>query len=83
MDYDYEDYIGDEEDGCYVRVTECNSRFWLTVTVDSNTGHFVDDLLTDEECSSLGQAQLWGRTVAIDWCLTNGVHWDGEEVSNG
>jgi len=65
---DFEEWVGDGEDGCYVKVFEREDGTWRNeVIVDSETGSFVDTL--DESA----EAMQSGKDMAFEWCVTNDV----------
>lgn len=77
FDVDEAEYIGDEEDGCYVAVGRDDDGWYYTVVVDCNTASFVEDLATDiGPYGTREDALEGGRSCAIDWCLTNGISYD-------
>ena len=78
IEYDDEDrlYVGSEDDGCYVQVDELphGCGFQLTVTVDSETGSFVEDIMTfDYGHKTRADAQRVGLRAALEWCSNNSV----------
>jgi hypothetical protein len=69
-----EDWLGDEADGCYVRVYESwGDKFMSEVIVDSETGSFVDTLGCTGDFDTEAEARAAGRSMAFDWCVENGV----------
>lgn len=74
FDADKADYLGDEQDGCYYQVAECDGAYYCTVVVDCDTAGFVDNLYTDEgPFDTIEQAADFGHDAAYDWCAENGV----------
>lgn len=74
---DYEEWVGSEEDGCYVRVYECDDGSWRNeVIVDSETGHFVDTLSECDGFETSDDAMISGRGAATEWCMYNDVDFD-------
>lgn len=80
------EWIGDENDGCYVQIAEQTSEeyqsgtglpkpgWYCTVVLDCETGSFVEDLHTDAgPFETADEALEFGHAVATDWCITNGV----------
>ena len=79
FDVDDADYCGDGEDGVYVCVGEKGGQWYYTAVVDSNTAHYVDDLVIDQgPFVSEEDARVAGRGVALEWCTVNGVSWKDE-----
>jgi hypothetical protein len=82
FDVDQAEWVGDEQDGCYVYVEEVASGehkpgWYTTVVVDSETGSFVDNLCSDQgPFETRDEALESGMCVACDWCLTNAVSWE-------
>lgn len=71
---DKAEWIGDEQDGCYVQVEGQDSEWYCTVVVDSGTGAFVEDLYTNHgPFETKDEALEWGHCQATEWCLTNEV----------
>lgn len=71
---DYEAYVGDELDGCYIKVYECEDGTWRNeVIVDCETGSFVDTLDECDGFATSGEAMISGKYLAMDWCFENGV----------
>lgn len=74
FDVDDAEYVGDGEDGCYYQTAEGPNGWYVTVVVDSNTGSFVDNLITDDgpyrSDEEAGQA---GKYLSRDWCNMNEV----------
>ena len=83
-DIDDAQYIGDEQDGCYVRLGEGRdadgkAAFYVTVTVDS--AHFVADIVTaDGPYATELAAREAGVGAAKDWCCENEVAYDGMDI---
>jgi hypothetical protein len=77
-DVDEAEYIGDEQDGCYVQAGQGPSDKWyVTVVVDSETGSFIDTILdTDGPHETEAAAMECGRDWAFKWCCDNGVNID-------
>jgi hypothetical protein len=73
----FEEWVGDDQDGCYVKVFECEDGTWRNeVIVDSETGSFVDTL---DECDGFAtheEAMESGKSLAFDWCVENQVPMD-------
>jgi hypothetical protein len=84
-------YVGSEEDGCYYQCAEHSDAeqpekagWYVTVVVDSDTGGFVMDILTDDgPYPSEEEASGAGRGTAIEWCINNGVLLSGEDLELG
>ena len=68
-----EQWVGDEEDGCYVRVYKGAKGFDVEVVVDSETGSFVDTLTTMDGFDTEAQAMEAGKFAALEWCEVNDV----------
>ena len=69
-------YVGSEDDGCYVQVDELphGCGYQLTVTVDSATGSFVEDIVSFEYGhKTRADAQRRGLHAALEWCSVNDV----------
>lgn len=88
FDPDGATFVGDERDGCYYQVAEGPDGWYVTVVVDSDTGHFVMDLTTnDGPYDSEEHASQVGRDLCTTWCIDNGVSYDdactecGDETS--
>ena len=69
-----DEWIGDENDGCYVRITE-TTAYRLEVVVDSDSGGFVDVMGPATIHETMDAAWEAGRDQAIDWCGENDVDW--------
>ena len=79
-------YVGDEDDGVYVGVGEGPDGWYASTVVDSNTGSFVDSLVTDDGPYETREKALEaGKSQAVEWCLDNQVSWedDDDEGSRG
>ena len=84
---DEAEWIGDEDDGCYVQVAEQTREaftagtglplpgWYCTVVIDCDTASFVQDLYTDEgPFETKDEALEFGHCSATEWCLLNGVN---------
>lgn len=80
-DIDEAHYLGDGADGCYWLTAEGpDGKWYVTVVVDSDTGHFVDNMCTDMGPFDVeADADAFGRNAAADWCMTNEVSLDEDE----
>jgi len=68
-----EEYVGDEGDGCSVRVWEHEGSWCCYVLVDSDTGSFCQMLTRADGFESSLKALAWGLGEAETWCVENGV----------
>jgi hypothetical protein len=74
VDLDEATYVGDEDDGVYFQVGKKGKNFYVSTTVDCNTGHFIDSLRTDDgPYRTEAEAIAHGRFVAEEWCFDNQV----------
>ena len=71
-----EQWVGDDDDGCYIRVYEGSKGFDVEVVVDSETGSFVDTLATLDGFDTADKAMESGRGMAVEWCIVNEVSFD-------
>jgi hypothetical protein len=74
VDFDDATYVGDGNDGVYVAVGKTRKGWYVSSVVDSDTGGFVQDYISDDgpyptEAAAL-QAGVYG---AQDWCIDNDV----------
>lgn len=73
-------WVGDSEDGCYYLAGQHpkHNGWYVTVVVDSETGSFVDDLVVDDGPYPT-ESEAWqaGLNMGINWCLDNGVSFNG------
>ena len=68
-------YYGDNKDGCYYQTAKGPDGWHVTVVVDSDTGHFVGDILTDDgPYPSEDTASYVGHETAVAWCCNNDVY---------
>ncbi|MDX1421571.1 MAG: hypothetical protein R3322_00435 [Kiloniellales bacterium] len=74
---DREEYVGDEDDGCYVQLFEYADGYHVRVLVDSCTGNFAD-VLTTFSRPSLADALRDGMYAAANWCSENAVSFEHE-----
>ena len=82
VDVDVATYVGDGKDGVYVQAAEGKDGWYVSTLVDSETGSFVDALVTDDgPYPSEGEAMVAGTNGAKDWCLDNDVRWDDDDYS--
>jgi hypothetical protein len=86
-DIEYEEdeaaIFGDGTDNTLVYVGQCRccGAWHANVTVDCETGSFVDDLATDlGPFSSREEAVKAGMYPAKDWCIEHGVSLESEEA---
>lgn len=68
-----EEYVGDEGDGCYVRVWEHEGSWCCYVLVDSDTGSFCQMLTRANDFETSLKALAWGLGEAEQWCIENDV----------
>jgi len=81
VDFDEATYVGDEDDGVYYQVGEKDRKFYVSTSVDCNSAHFTDSLITDEgPFDTEAQARSRGRAIAEGWCNDNQV--DFEPANN-
>ena len=75
VDVDNASYIGDGRDGVYFEYgTGPDGKFYVSTMVDSDTGHFVDDLRTDDgPFNNVAEAIAHGQSIAEGWCRDNDV----------
>jgi hypothetical protein len=74
FDFDIATYVGDGQDGCYYQTGEGPGGWYVTVVVDSDTGHFVMDMVTASgPYDTEGHAEQVGRDLATTWCIDNRV----------
>ena len=67
-------YIGSGDDGVYFDAAEGPDGWYMSAIVDSDTGHFVDSLVTDDgPYETRERAIEAGRNAAYDWCMNNDV----------
>lgn len=80
VNVDTAEYIGDPDDGVYYTVARgFDGKWYGSAIVDSNTGSFVDALVTDDGPYDFeGQAETAMADAAKDWCIENGVMYDNE-----
>jgi hypothetical protein len=80
--FDEARYFGDPQDGVYVEVGPNDGKpgFYCWTVVDSETGHFIQDLDYCDEFSTEPEAQQYGEFAAINWCLDNGIEWQEREA---
>jgi hypothetical protein len=71
----YAYYVGDDSDGAYYQVAKGPKGWYVTVWVD---GAWKGDLATDKGPWKTEQEALdWGRCEAQEWCLKNGISYEG------
>lgn len=74
MDVDSAHYVGDGTDGVYYDAAPHRGKWYASALVDSDTGHFVDSLFTDDGPHDTEEEALRaGRNGATEWCFTNDV----------
>jgi len=65
-------YVGDGDDGVYYQLAEHPDGLYVSGVVDSNSGHFIGPLFTDEgPFVSEEQARGFARGRALEWCDDN------------
>ena len=76
VDFDAPDaYVGNEEDGVYLSVGEGTGGWYVSAAVDSDSGAFVETLMTDNGPYDTHEAALSiGKYWAYSWCATNGIY---------
>jgi hypothetical protein len=80
FDVDEATYVGDEQDGCYYLSAEGPDGWYVTVVVDSDTGHFVMDTVADAgPYDTEEHAEMVGRDMATTWCFDNGVDYGADD----
>jgi hypothetical protein len=76
VDFDEATYIGDEKDGVYYQVTQAKDGWYVSATVDSDTGSFVDTIVDrDGPYATETEARMVGEDAAKEWCFHNEVEW--------
>lgn len=74
VDFDSAVYIGGDDDGCYVAIAEGGDGWYTSVVVDSDTGGFVEPMITDDgPFPTDGDAMQRGIDLALEWCFDNAV----------
>jgi hypothetical protein len=69
-------YVGDDSDGAYYQVAKGRKGWYVTVWVD---GAWSGDIATDKGPWKTEQEALdWGRCEAQEWCLKNGISYEGK-----
>ena len=71
-------YVGDGHDGGYCQAARGPDGWYVSTIIDSDTGHFVDDSITDEgPFPTKADAIAVGRDDLMNWCFENRVDYDG------
>lgn len=66
--------VGDGFDNVYVGVGEGPDGWYVSAVVDSDTGSFVDSLVTDDgPYTTQAEALEAGKNAGREWCYTNNV----------
>lgn len=74
VDLDDATYIGSEDDGVYFAVGKGRGGWYMSASVDCNSGHFTDTLVLDDgPYKTEKEAVDAGRDAAIEWCVINNV----------
>lgn len=73
LDLDDAAYIGDGNDGVYFSAIHKGNTWWALATVDSDTGHFIDTLVSEGGHRSEKAALTAAKDAALEWCTTNNV----------
>ena len=82
VNFDCAEYVGDGRDGVYVQAayygeTEHEKGWYVSCVVDSDTGSFVDGLVSDDgPWPTETGAMDAGRGAAKDWCIENSVNYE-------
>jgi hypothetical protein len=73
-------YLGSDVDGGYYQVGEGPDGWYVSNLIDSDTGGFVDSLVTDDGPYET-EEKAWqaGRDGIADWCIENGVNYEDEK----
>ena len=74
FDTDEAEYVGNGRDGVYYQTQEYCGKYFVTAMVDSESGHFTEDILTNDGSYDTEQeANDVGLAAATDWCEENDV----------
>ena len=74
VDMDESRYLGTGEDGVYFDAAEAKDGWYMSAVADSNTGGFVDSLVTDDgPYTSEADALEAGLNAACEWLVTNEI----------
>lgn len=80
FDVDEATYVGSGEDGVYYQVGEHEGKWYVTAVVDSETGAFTEDIMTDDgPYDTENDATTQGKNIAYDWCFYNNVSLEDEQ----
>jgi hypothetical protein len=70
-------YIGDDRDGGYYQSAEGPDGWYVSNIIDSDTGGFVDNYITDDgPYPTETEANEAGANGLRDWCLENDVRYE-------
>ena len=82
-DVDAATYVGDGTDGVYFQIQACPDGWYMTAVVDSDTGSFVDTVVSDDgPYATAEEATQAGRSFAENWCADNQVSTEDEDTEN-
>jgi hypothetical protein len=74
VDMDDAEYLGTGGDGMYFTAAEGKDGWYLSMLVDSDTGHFCEPYTTDDgPYESEGAALMAGLCGASDWLVENQI----------
>lgn len=74
VDMDHAHYLGTGEDGVYFDVAQGKDGWYVTTTVDTNTGAHCGDMTVDDgPYPTEGEALEAGLDHAYDWLITNEI----------